>query len=107
MSNATEQDFEVKLEHHFYATSHGKGPHDGVGGTFKCLVRENVLAENISCDCGMEFYKIAKSIEKNTKVFFATKVRFFVTKEVIHSNRNFLEDRWKNVKALDLTIHLK
>lgn len=28
-------DFGVSMEHHFQATSHGKGPHDGVGGSFK------------------------------------------------------------------------
>ena len=32
-----EQDFEMSAEWHFFATSHGKGPCDGVGGTVKRL----------------------------------------------------------------------
>lgn len=32
-----EDEFKIKAEWHFYATSHGKGPCDGVGGTIKRL----------------------------------------------------------------------
>ena len=32
-----EVDFGVRAEWHFFATSHGKGPCDGVGGTVKRL----------------------------------------------------------------------
>ena len=31
------EDFWVQVEWHFYATSHGKGPCDGISGTIKCL----------------------------------------------------------------------
>ena len=31
------EDFWVQAEWHFYVTSHGKGPCDGIGGTIKCL----------------------------------------------------------------------
>ena len=30
-----EHDFNLKAEHHFFATSHGKSPCDGIGGTIK------------------------------------------------------------------------
>ena len=30
-----EHDFNLKAEHHFFATSHGKSPYDGIGGTIK------------------------------------------------------------------------
>ena len=32
-----QEDFGVDAEWHFYATSHGKGPSDGLGGTLKRL----------------------------------------------------------------------
>ena len=32
-----EQDFDITAEWHFFATSHGKGPCDGLGGTVKRL----------------------------------------------------------------------
>jgi hypothetical protein len=31
------EDFKVRGEWHFFATSHGKGPCDGIGGTLKGL----------------------------------------------------------------------
>ena len=34
------EDFGVQAEWHFYATSHGKGPCDGIGGTVKRLAAE-------------------------------------------------------------------
>ena len=30
-----EEDFDIAAEWHFFATSHGKGPSDGIGGTIK------------------------------------------------------------------------
>ena len=30
-----EEDFDIPAEWHFFATSHGKGPSDGIGGTIK------------------------------------------------------------------------
>lgn len=36
-------DFKVKPEWHFFATSHGKGPCDGLGGTIKRLVARSSL----------------------------------------------------------------
>ena len=32
-----QEDFGIPAEWHFFATSHGKGPYDGVGGTVKRL----------------------------------------------------------------------
>ena len=43
-----EDDFGVPADWHFFATSHGKGPCDGVGGTVKCLAaRTGKPAETI------------------------------------------------------------
>lgn len=38
-----ELDFQVKAEWHFFATSHGKGPCDGIGGTVKRLAAKASL----------------------------------------------------------------
>ena len=40
---ATITDFEIDAEWHFFATSHGKGPCDGVGGTIKRLAAKTSL----------------------------------------------------------------
>lgn len=36
-------DFNIEAEWHFFATSHGKGPCDGVGGTLKRLASKASL----------------------------------------------------------------
>ena len=36
-------DFGVKAEWHFFATAHGKGPCDGIGGTLKRLAKQASL----------------------------------------------------------------
>jgi hypothetical protein len=36
-------DFGMNAEWHFFATSHGKGQCDGVGGTIKCLAAYSSL----------------------------------------------------------------
>jgi hypothetical protein len=36
-------DFGINAEWHFFATSHGKGACDGVGGTIKCLAARSSL----------------------------------------------------------------
>lgn len=38
-----EQDFEIAAEWHFFPTSHGKGPCDGIGGTLKRLAARTSL----------------------------------------------------------------
>ena len=37
------EDFNLHAEWHFFATSHGKGPCDGIGGTIKRLARRKSL----------------------------------------------------------------
>jgi hypothetical protein len=89
----TQNDFGVKTEHHFLATSHGKGPHDGIGGSFKRLVKEKVLSKNLSVTTGKEFFDVAESIAVNTKVLY-------VSKQEIESQKAFLNGRWKNLKTM-------
>ena len=43
-----ENDFGIKAEWHFFATSHGKNACDGVGGTIKCLAARASLQRAVS-----------------------------------------------------------
>ena len=43
-------DFGVAGERHFYATGHGKGPCDGVGGTLKRIARRSCLKSGIKTE---------------------------------------------------------
>jgi hypothetical protein len=86
-------DFGVTAEHHFLATSHGKGSHDGIGGTFKRQVKQKVLSGNCNVTTAIEFFHAADSISQNTKVLY-------VGKEQIDGNKPFLNKRWENVKQM-------
>ena len=75
------------------ATSHGKGSHDGIGGSFKRRVREKVLSENLKVTTAEEFFEVAKSFASATEVLL-------VTKSTIEESKDFLNNRWQNVKSM-------
>lgn len=89
----SKHDHDLEIEHHFFATSHGKGPHDGVGGTFKRKVREIVLSQDKKCTTAEEFYELAKSVSQKTVVIL-------VSKDEIAEQTTHLNMRWKNLKSM-------
>ncbi|KAI8122643.1 hypothetical protein CVS40_6527 [Lucilia cuprina] len=66
-----ESDFGLKAEWNFFATAHGKGPCDGIGGTVKRLATRYCLqhpSENIRN--AIEFYNWAVANIKNITFFY-------------------------------------
>lgn len=55
-----EEDFDVQAEWHFFATSHGKGPCDGLGGTIKRLAARASI-QGTMINTPIELYEWAKS----------------------------------------------
>lgn len=82
----TQEDFGVQSTHHFMGTSHGKGPHDGIGGCFKRRVRELVLSGKKEVNNAIQFFEAAKSIAQNTAILF-------VSKEDIEDSKSMLQNR--------------
>jgi hypothetical protein len=89
----TEEDFGVKTQHSFMATSQGKGPHDGIGGTFKRRVRDTVMSANVNVIDAKSFYNVAKEIAEQTVVLF-------VSKKDIDNTKALLDLRWKNLAPM-------
>lgn len=85
-----QQDYQIEAEWHFHATSHGKGPCDGIGGTLKrggarsSIVRE--YGEEIPAP--LELYNWAK--KWNSKVKFC-----YTTKEDHEEMKTKLESRFQ------------
>jgi hypothetical protein len=52
--------YKLKLSWHFFATSHGKGVVDGLGGTVKRLVWQQILAKQGRCTNAADFINIVK-----------------------------------------------
>lgn len=81
-----EEDFAVQAEWHFFATSHGKGPCDGVGGTIKRLAaRASIQGTMITTP--IELYKWAKSNISGITFSFTSNEEHKSETEVLNSTR--------------------
>ena len=57
----------IDIQWNFFATSHGKGVVDGVGGTIKRLVWKAFIARKAAVVGDAEsFYRVAKQLQKKT-----------------------------------------
>ena len=61
----------IKIYWNFFATSHGKGPVDGVGGTIKRLATQKVLQRKVNITDAMSFYEAIKN-ESLIEVLYLT-----------------------------------
>lgn len=81
---------------HFFATSHGKGAVDGVGGTIKRLVWRSVLAKKHLVTDAASFVSCAKDTETEIVVKL-------VSAAEILADKQDLESKWANIKTLPST----
>lgn len=89
-----EQDYGLKVSWHFFATSHGKGVVDGIGGTLKRAVwRESMAGLVISS--AEEFANVAK---KSPKIKI-----IYVSKEEVNKHQERLDNRWSDTRGLPNT----
>lgn len=89
-----EQNFKIKLTWNFFATSHGKGVVDGIGGTIKRSVWNYVKSTpHIIVNTANEFARVAA--EKNPNVMVA-----FVTKDEVNKKVMEVESLWSSAIAV-------
>ena len=91
-----EEDFGVKAEWHFFATSHGKGPCDGVGGTIKRLAARTSLQRTSARNqilTPMDLFQWAQSNLKH--VTFC-----YVTSNDYSAEVKFLEERFRSARTV-------
>ncbi len=86
-------DFGVEGEWPFFATSHGKGPCDGIWGTVKRLARRASLQNEITIQTPLALFSWCNANIKNIK-------SFFVSSDDISTNEEALSNRFKNAKTL-------
>lgn len=96
-----EEDYGVPAEHHFFATAHGKGPCDGIGGTVKRMVARASLqlAPDRQITTPQELYEWASVNIPNVEVEF-------VPKEKYDAAKDFLQARFKSTKRVPCTQKL-
>ena len=77
----------------FFATSHGKGPIDGIGGEVKRSVWRDVLKGNVVVNSALEFYEAAIKLNKTITVLY-------VKQEEIQEVADNLQERWNDCKTI-------
>lgn len=93
------EDFGVEMEWHFFPTSHGKSPADGLGGTFKRNIFDRVKTGKIEVTNAFEFFTEAQKFSSKTKILHSTG-------EDAQKHQEMLDKRWKNVKTISGTRDL-
>ena len=90
-----EEDFGVKAEWHFFATSHGKSPCDGIGGTIKRLVAR----ASLQATTGNHILN-AKELFSWAKANISGIEMLFVSTEEIEKCELVLEPRLDDAKTI-------
>lgn len=85
----------IDLNWHFFATSHGKGVVDGIGGVVKRLVWSAILAGEV-CRSAEDFIKLAT--KKTAKI-----ILFEIKIDEIQKSKIKLEDLFKTAKSVPET----
>ena len=91
-----EQDHDISIRWNFFATSHGKGVVDGIGGTVKRAVWRNIRSERSHVTTPQEYSALAKQLCSNVQVEF-------IAKSVIDQQSAFLDAIWEGVMAVPKT----
>lgn len=91
-----EQDYSLSIKWNFFATSHGKGVVDGIGGTVKRAVWRHVKSGQVHVTSAEQYAVVAAERSPNIHVHF-------ISKADIQELEPFLDARWKNVVAVPRT----
>lgn len=87
------EDFGVTVKWNFFATSHGKGAVDGIGGKVKRLAWEMVKTRKVIIKDAKSFYEcVQKKVDAINLLF--------VSSSEINSFQEMLTLRWKNILPL-------
>jgi hypothetical protein len=87
------QDDGIQVNWHFFATSHGKGAVDGIGGTVKRVVQAAIKTRRCNVSNALEYSECAKQLLDKTTVIHV------LSNEII-SRKDELDVLWSNVKSV-------
>ena len=88
--HAWEHEYDLVLKWNFFATSHGKGAVDGLGGTVKRTVWRQVRIGNVHVNTPEEYAKVAVSCNPNIHINF-------ISKTDIQANEQYLSAKWHDI----------
>ena len=86
-----EQEYKIKLRWNFFATYHGKGVVDGIGGTIKRTVWRNVKAGKVFVATAQEYADVATLLIPNVHI------KFISSDEILDDKSMQLQQYWETV----------
>lgn len=86
----------IRVNWHFFATSHGKGAVDGVGGTVKRAVYSAMKTRRAHVGSAEDYANVAKDFTKSTDILY-------VSNEDIEQRKPELDALWESVTAVPNT----
>lgn len=89
----SKSDLDVTCEWHFFPTSHGKSPADGIGGTVKRGVSNRVLTGQLEVNNAKDFIECASSFTQKIHLIHATT-------EETEAIREKMQNRWEGLKTI-------
>lgn len=95
-------DFDIDAEWHFFPTSHGKGPCDGIGGTVKRHAKSAIIAKTAQINNASQFYDWALKAKTRWEKADASEKWFFVyvDEHEYSSSEAELCDRFSKLQTL-------
>lgn len=87
------KDFGVEGEWNFFATSHGKGAVDGIGGTVKRIVWLKVKERRVIINNAEDFHRCAATATSKIQMLY-------VSSADVEKNKAYLRERWEKVKSI-------
>jgi len=84
-----QEDFDISGYWNFFATSHGKGAVDGVGGKLKRVAWEMVKSRKLLINDSEEFFN---ALNGKTNINL-----IYVSSQKIQDNKNMLTTRWESI----------
>ena len=94
-----EKEYDFKLTWNFFATSHGKGVVDGIGGTVKRTVWRHIKAERAHVTDAKEYAELAQKLCPNIYVQY-------IPASAIESHTEFLSKKWESVLLIPGTLRV-
>ena len=91
-----EEKHKVNVIWNFFATSHGKGVVDGLGGTVKRSVWRHVRSEQAHITNPEEYAVVAKERNPNITIHF-------ISKDTVDASKQSLDAHWEGVMAVPQT----
>lgn len=88
-----EDEFGLTPQWHYFATSHGKGAVDGIGGCVKHRVWQEVKSRRANVYTAEEFSECASRVLDKVKIIF-------VSNAEIETDKEMLSRRWADVQAI-------